>query len=328
MHKLKPLSLVITSTLLSAQVLATPVLYTNDFEEIIGEQFTKDTGHALDVVKMSGGNLIARIAAERSNPQWDMILFNGDSTLLGLDKSGDLKQALNPAGLDNLTAQGNALLPDNQAYFPVSIASACVIVKRKDNPVEINGYSDLAQPALKGLVGMADPSIAAPAYPCVAGLFHQLGEERAQTLFTDMFQNQLRIFRTNGPTGRALQSGEIEAALLTSQQAYTFVNQGADFEIIWPETGTPATIRAAGIQAKTKHPEVTESFINWVLSAKGQQFLIDNGDSDGIFRPTVVGANEVTYGPGDDVKYNFTPVSYAFENDEKIKSWFADQAIY
>ncbi|MCQ1059608.1 extracellular solute-binding protein [Photobacterium sp. ZSDE20] len=321
------LSSLALSAAFSVQALAAPVLYTNDFEEIIGEQFTKDTGYELDVVKMSGGNLIARIAAERSNPQWDLILFNGDNTLHSLSMTGDLKENLNPANAANLTEEAQALVPSNHAFYPVGISSACVIVQRKGNNVDVNSYQDITKPELKGVVGMADPSIAAPTYPCVAGLFHELGEKEAKALFSDAFDNGMRIFRTNGPTGRALQSGEIEVALLTSQQAYTFVDQGADFDIIWPETGTPATVRAFGVQANTAHSEATEAFANWMLSEKGQQFLADNGGSDGVFRPTITQATEVPFGPGMDVKYNFTPVKFAYENDEAIKSWFADNAI-
>ncbi|GEM78886.1 extracellular solute-binding protein [Vibrio superstes] len=326
MSKLKFIPLVIIGAF-SAQSIAAPVLYTNDFEEIIGDQFTKDTGYELDVVKMSGGNLIARVAAERSNPQWDLILFNGDNTLHSLNASGDLKENLNAENAGNLTNEAKALVPNNSAYYPVGISSACVIVKRKDNNIEINNYQDITKPELKGLVGMADPSVAAPAYPCVAGLFHQLGDESARKLFSDAFDNGLRIFRTNGPTGRALQSGEIEVALLTSQQAYTFVEQGADFEIIWPESGAPATVRAFGVQSQTKHQETTQAFTEWMLSEKGQQFLADNGGSDGVFRPTITQATEVSFGPGSEVKYNFTPVQFAYKNDEAIKSWFADNAI-
>ncbi|MDR9828974.1 extracellular solute-binding protein [Vibrio sp. FNV 38] len=326
MSKLKFISIALTAAF-SAHAVAAPVLYTNDFEEIIGDQFTKDTGYELDVVKMSGGNLIARIAAERGNPQWDMILFNGDNTLHSLSTSGDLKENLHAENAANLTPEALALVPNNTAYYPVSISSACVIVKRKDSKIEINNYQDIIQPELEGMVGMADPSVAAPAYPCVAGLFHQLGKEGAQSLFSEAFDNGLRIFRTNGPTGRALQSGEIEVALLTSQQAYTFVEQGADFEIIWPKTGAPATVRAFGVQAQTKYEETTQAFTEWMLSDKGQQFLIDNGGSDGVFRPTVKQATEAAFGPGSDVKYNFTPVKFAYDNDEAIKSWFADNAI-
>ncbi len=326
MSKLKLITLALSAAF-SAQAIAAPVLYTNDFEEIIGDQFTEDTGYELDVVKMSGGNLVARIAAERSNPQWDLILFNGDNTLHSLNVAGDLKTNLTIENAKNLTDEARAIVPSNSAFYPAGISSACVIVKRKDNDIEINGYEDIVKPELKGVVGMADPSIAAPAYPCVAGLFHQLGEDKAKNLFSQAFDNGLRIFRTNGPTGRALQSGEIEVALLTSQQAYTFVEQGADFDIIWPESGSPATVRAFGVQANTQHHEATQAFSEWMLSEKGQQFLADNGGSDGVFRPTVAKANEVPFGPGPEVQYNFTPVEFAYENDEVIKSWFADNAI-
>lgn len=43
------------------------VLYTNDFEGASTERFEADTGREIDVVQMSGGEILARIAAEAAN---------------------------------------------------------------------------------------------------------------------------------------------------------------------------------------------------------------------------------------------------------------------
>lgn len=302
------------------------VLYTNDFEKIIGQKFEKDTGIKLDVVKMSGGELLARIAAEQSNPQWDIILYDGDYALFNLDKNQQLLTGVQVKNGDQLTDEAKKLLPSNRAFYPVGISSACVIVQRPDAGIALRGYQDLLNPALKGKVGMADPAIAAPAYPCVAGLFHQWGAEPAQKFFSTLFDNQLQVLRTNAPVARALQSGQLSAALLTSQNAYTLKQKQPEMKIIWPEAGTPATVRAVGIQARTTHASDAKTFINWMLEPATQQYLIDNGGADGLFKPTVTGVTEHAQGPASNSRYNVTPVASASSDENQIKTWFSDQS--
>jgi len=327
----KKLCHLLFATLLSAsafQALAADhlVLYTNDFEDIIGQQFEKDTGIKVDVVKMSGGELLARIAAEQANPQWDLILYDGDYALYNLDKNQQLMTNVRLSNESQLTAEGQSLTPANHAFYPVGISSACVIVQRADAGVSLHDYNDLLNPALKGKVGMADPAIAAPAYPCVAGLFHQWGTEPAEKFFSTLFDHQVQVLRTNAPVARALQSGQLSAALLTSQNAYTLKQKQPDIQVIWPATGTPATVRAVGIQAKTAHVDDAKAFVNWMLTAKAQQFLIDNGGADGFFKPTVSNVNEKANGPASDSRYNITPVAAASDQESQIKTWFSDQS--
>ncbi|MCS3434359.1 extracellular solute-binding protein [Klebsiella sp. BIGb0407] len=327
----KKLSCILFTTLLSTstfKVIAADnlVLYTNDFEKVIGQKFEKDTGIKLDVVKMSGGELLARIAAEQSNPQWDIILYDGDYALFNLDKNQQLLKDVRVKNETQLTDEAKKLLPENRAFYPVGISSACVIVQRPDAGVTLEGYQDLLDPALKGKVGMADPAIAAPAYPCVAGLFHQWGTEPAKKFFSTLFDNQLQVLRTNAPVARALQSGQLSAALLTSQNAYTLKQKQPEMQIIWPEAGTPATVRAVGIQARTAHGSDAKTFINWMLEPATQQYLIDNGGADGLFKPTVVHVTEHAKGPASNSRYNITPVASASADENQIKTWFSDQS--
>lgn len=320
------LTLIVGTSAFQAAATDHLVLYTNDFEDIIGQQFEKDTGMKVDVVKMSGGELLARIAAEQANPQWDLLLYDGDYALYNLDKNKQLLTNVRVANESQLTAEGKDLMPASRAFFPVGISSSCVIVQRADAGVNITDYQGLLDPALKGKVGMADPAIAAPAYPCVAGLFHEWGTQPAQTFFSKLFDNQVQVLRTNAPVARALQSGQLSAALLTSQNAYTLKQKQPDIKIIWPSTGTPATIRALGIQAKTAHADQAKAFVNWMLAAKTQQFLIENGGADGLFKPTVHHVTERADGPASDSRYNITPVADASAQENQIKTWFSDQS--
>lgn len=305
------------------------VLYTNDFEGVITDRFEADTGREIDVVQMSGGELLARIAAEASNPQWDALIFNGSYTFEMLDRQGMLMQGIEPANLGNLNALGQQYLAENGAWFPIGLAASCVMLYRTDLVEEPPAtFADLADPRFEGMFGMADPAVAAPAYPCVAALFETMGEEAAQQMFTSFFENGMRVFRTNGPTGRALISGEISLALITSQVAYTVLaEEEVPAEVIWPEEGAPGVVRGVGISAATSRPEAAQAFVEWLLEPATQSFLAEAVPSDGKFEATVEGAVRRADGPPEGKRYIVASDGFAVDHEADIKSWFADQAL-
>lgn len=305
------------------------VLYTNDFEGVITERFEADTGRQIDVVQMSGGEILARIAAEATNPQWDVLIFNGSYTFHGLDQQGQLMQNVEPDNLDNLNEIGRTYLPENQSWFPIGLAASCVMLYRTDlvdNPPA--SFAELADARFNGQFGMADPAVAAPAYPCVAEFFHSLGQEEAEALFTSFFDNGMRVFRTNGPVGQALSSGEISLALITSQVAYSLKAAGeTPVEIVWPQEGAPGVVRGVGIQGQTERPEAAKAFVQWLLEPDTQTYLSNAVASDGLFEPTVTGAERRADGPAEGVVYRVAPDAFAVEHEAEIKTWFADRAV-
>lgn len=326
-------ALVTASSLLSMPAHAddTPgaiVVYTNDFEDVLRDRFKADTGRDAEIVQMSGGELLARIAAESANPQWDVVIFNGSNALQSLDDKDQLKRMVEPRNLANLNDIGKAQLPENKSWFPIGLAASCVLAYRTDLVEKApHGFEDLVSAPFSGKVGMADPAVAAPAYPCVAQLFYSMGDEKARALFGGYFDNGLRVFRTNGPAGRALEAGDISVALLTSQVAYTLKNKGAPIEILWPNGGAPASVRGVGVQAKTKRPEASTAFVEWLLEANTQKYLQDSSGADGLFEATVTGVGRRADGPPEGSVYAVAPSDYAAGHEEAIKSWFADQAV-
>lgn len=328
-----------TAALTSATILGLPVaaqdaagplvLYTNDFEGAITDRFEADTGREVDVVQMSGGEILARIAAEASNPQWDVLIFNGSYTFHMLDQQEALLRGVEPANIGNLNEIGQAYLPENRSWFPIGLAASCVMLYRTDLvDTPPTSFADLADPRFNGQFGMADPAVAAPAYPCVAQFFEALGNDGARDLFTSFFENGMRVFRTNGPTGAALASGDISLALITSQVAYTVLAEGeVPVSVVWPEDGAPGVVRGVGISANTSRPEAAKAFVDWLLEPDTQSHLAAAIPSDGKFEPTVAGAVRRADGPPEGKRYLVASDAFAVEHEADIKTWFADQAL-
>src|SRR5258707_5391080 len=90
--------------------------YDND----AAKAFQQQTGITTKLVDDSTGNLLAKIAAEGSNPQWDVTWFDGNVTMQALDDQSLLLKWHSP-NTSNLTSQGAQYVPSRGLSLQVVI---------------------------------------------------------------------------------------------------------------------------------------------------------------------------------------------------------------
>ncbi|GAA0371468.1 extracellular solute-binding protein [Bacillus horti] len=304
------------------------VLYANDFVDVIGDMFKEATGYEVEVVHGGGGEVLSRVEAEQGNPQWDVIWLDGHASLYGLAERGFFLKDWEPSNLENLNEQGKELLHPNNAYFPTGVHAAATIayntnlIDPSDAPQTWEEFFSLDQP-----IAMADPGIAAPAYPVVSWFFYDLGMEPAEEMFDQLFsQKNLHVFPKNGPVGNAVATGEVAAAALQEHNGYALMQAGEPIEMIWPEEGSPGSVRVAAIGKHTENVEVAKAFIEFLLDPETQNQLTALDDTEGYFTPFV---KDVSPNPAreKDPVLALPDVKWASEYESYIKQWFADRAV-
>ena len=304
-------------------------LYLNPFGSTLTDAFTADTGIQTEVADIGGGEVLARIAAEANNPQWDVVMLDGHGSLQGLADQGQLLTGTNPTNLANLTPDGAALLPSDHSWFPFSEHAAAVIAYNTDKISADEApqhWSDLTDPKYAP-IGMADPAVAAPAYPFLSWFFQDQGTDAAEKYFGTMMDNGLNTYEKNGPVGEALISGEVPVAALQEQNVYAMMDAGEPVNFVWPEEGAPGVVRAAAISADTPRPCSALKFMDWILDPANVAYLMQNGGDDGIFTPYVAGVDTSSL-PSQrpvDPKLLITDAEFAAANESDIKDWFANQ---
>jgi iron(III) transport system substrate-binding protein len=306
-------------------------IYLNPFGPTLSDQFTVDTGIETEIADLGGGEILARIAAEANNPQWDVVVLDGHGSLQALADQGQLLTGVEPANLANLNADGTALVPADHSWFPFSQHAAAVIAYNTNSLSAAEApqsWDDLTD-ATYAPLGMADPAVAAPAYPVVSWFFESLGTEGAEAYFGEILDNGLNTYDKNGPVGEALISGEVPVAALQEQNVYGLVEAGEPVSFVWPEEGAPGVVRASAISAETPRPCAAAKLVDWMLDPANVQYLMENGGNDGIFTPYVDGVDTSSL-PADrpaDGRLLITDASFAAENEVSIKDWFANQQI-
>ena len=311
-----------------APVQTEPLLvYLNDFDAVIPDMFKEATGYEVEVVVGNGAETMSRIEAESSNPQWDVVWIDSMYDVYNLDLDGQLLTGLEPENASGLTDFAKALVPEDKCFYPTGAHAAGVIVYRTDVYDETTAprtFEDLTDERFKDQVGMADPGVAAPAYPLAAYFMDTMGMEGGQEYFTTMFENGLKVYPKNPQVVQALAGGEISAAIMQESNAYEMVNSGEPVAIVWPEEGAPASTRVAAICAQTDQPEIAKLFVNFLLDPETKQELINLGD-EGYFEPSVEGVT-MKEDRDPNAKLVAADIVFGAENEGDIKAWFADMS--
>ena len=304
------------------------LVYLNDFDAVIGDMFKEATGYDVEVVVGNGAETMSRIEAEKSNPQWDVVWIDSMYDIYNLSQDGSLLTDWEPENAANLTEFSKSLVPENKCFYPTGTHAAGVLVYRNDvydDTTAPKTIDDLTDPRFTDQVGMADPGVAAPAYPLAAEIMYEKGMEAGQEYFSTLFSQGLKVYPKNPQVVQALASGEISVALLQESNAYEMVNSGEPITIVWPEDGAPGSTRVAAINASTDQMEIAKMFVNFLLDPETQQTLANTGD-EGYFEPSVEGV-EMKADRDPNAKLETADVAWGAEHEADIKAWFADMSV-
>ena len=291
----------------------------------MADLFKEKTGYDVEVVVGNGAETMSRIEAEKSNPQWDVVWMDSMYDIYNLNLDGQILKDVDVENAAGLTDFFSALVPEDKCFYPTGAHSAGIIVYRNDVWSEEDApksYEDLTDAKYKDAIAMADPGVAAPAYPLAAYFMDEMGMDGGEEYFTTLFENGLKVYPKNPQVVEALGSGEVSIAMLQESNAYSMIAEGEPITIVWPENGAAASTRVAAISSATDQPDIAKAFINFLLDPEVQQALVDAGD-EGFFTPSVDGVTTKEEREADP-KLAVADVAFGAENEADIKAWFAD----
>ncbi len=302
------------------------------YDSAVTKAFSAATGIPVSLDDDSTGPLLTKVAAERNNPKWGLLWVDGDTAFAALDKQGQLLDYTPPV---TLTQAGQALVPSDHSYIPVSttVVPALIYNAAKASATPAT-WQDLLGPAYKGLVGMNDPSQSGPTYPLIAGLMNQLGGQSSGVSAGESFLgrlkgNGLHVFPTNGDTLHALETGQITYGIIQSSAALGEVAKAPrsasfDPKIVYLPQSTllPGVIgidkaAPAAVQAEA------EKFVQYVLSPAGQH-VMQSGDPTGgsLYWPVVPGVSPLAGMPALPAQYQRIDPYYWGPLENQVNTFF------
>jgi iron(III) transport system substrate-binding protein len=255
------------------KILTMYVAYGNP--ELVAQEFEADTGIKVELITMSSGEVITRLRAEAANPQTD-IWFGGGSDAFIQAKAEGIIQAYQSPNAEKV----NAAFKDADGYWTgVSLVVVGLLVNNDrldsvglDMPT---AWTDLVDPQYKDELMASNPNTSGTAYTTVSGILQALGEEEGWGFLDQMYQNIPYLEQSGStPATKAIQ-GEFAIGIVPDPHNSIINNPNADLTAVFPSDGVLAWPSPVAIVEGAKHPNNAQEFVDWCLSDRGQQVLME-----------------------------------------------------
>lgn len=262
----------------------TLTVYTPLIDTEIGvyfKEFEKQTGIHIQYVRLSSGDLFARVEAEKGNPKASVI-FGGpvESIYIPLKQDGLLEAYKSPGFIDIPNEY-----KDKDGYWTgmalnmIGFATNEKLAKEKGITPPTSWY-DLIKPEFKGLVSMSHPTSSGTAYTIISTLVQLMGEDKAFDYLKKLNEN-ISVYQKSG-SAPAKQAGLGEALVGISFAAdiISIKNNGYPLILTFPKEMTGYTVDGIALVKNGPASEYknAKKFIDFFTSKEGNEFFVNNGE--------------------------------------------------
>lgn len=258
----------------------TLVVYTARSESLnnaVIENFEADTGIHVEVVTGGTGEVLKRVQSEAANPQGD-ICWAADESMLK-DYAEYFESYVSPEDAKMLDSYKN-----KSGVSAPAFCDPTVFIVNNDlaGDIEINGFEDLLNPALKGKIAAGDPVNSSSAFQClVAGLY---GVGNGDPL-SDEAWNWVEGFIANldgvslsssSQVYRGVAEGEYIVGLTWEDPAAAYVRDGVNVRVVFPEEGAIMSGQCVSIIKGAPHMDNAKKFVDYMLGEACQSYVGQN----------------------------------------------------
>ena len=231
--------------------------------------FEEKYGVEVEVIQAGTGELVKRIQSEKDDPYAD-VLFGGSWSLAYANE--DLWEPYVSANDANvIDAYKNTC-----GFIAGNVLDGSCIIVNTDliGDIEINGYEDLLNPALKGKIATADPANSSSAFAQLTNMLLAKGgyeSDEAWQYVHDLFANiDGKISESSSGVYKSVADGENVVGLSYEDPCAQLVRDGAPVKVIYPKEGTVYLPASATIVKGAKNMDNAKLFIDFILSEEVQ----------------------------------------------------------
>ena len=244
--------------------------YFNAFEEA--------TGIKVNALRLSAGEMLTRVAAEKDNPQASLMFGGSTDNYIAASNQGLLEAYQSPE-LSNTPE--NYLDPDG-VWNPIyvgAIAFACnkdwFADKGYDYPTS---WDDLLDPKYQDMIIMAHPATSGTAYTVLATLIQLKGEDAVWDYLKELDKNMSQYTKSGSAAPNGVALGEAAIALTFSHDGLQPTTEGYPIELSFPTDGTGYEVGAMALikGGPADEQENAKKFIDFMCSAEGQNLYAEN----------------------------------------------------
>ncbi|KIX31517.1 hypothetical protein HW40_03400 [Mannheimia haemolytica] len=335
--KLKKLSLAL-STLLLGSAFANSALAegrltvycsaTNELCEQEVQAFGKKYNVKVAFVRNGSGSTLAKIEAEKNNPQAD-VWYGGtldphsqaaEMGLLEPYKSPNLEQIIEKFR-DPAKLKGNY----SSAVYMGILGYGVNLDRIKKLGIEKvpSTWEDLLDPRLAGEIQIADPQSSGTAYTAIATFVQLLGEEKAFDYFRKLHKNISQYTKSGITPARNTACGETAIGIGFLHDYAIEKKNGANIEMTAPTDGTGYELGGVSILKGARNLDNAKLFVDWSLSKEAQELSWQKGNAFQVLTNTTAESSPYALDPKNLnlINYDFEKYGSSEERKRLIDKW-------
>lgn len=225
----------------------------------------------VEFIRLSGGQALSRLQAERQRPQASVWWGGPADTFMAAKADGLLEPYVSPEA-----AYISEQFKDPEGYwtgFYVGILGFTLndLVFKQLGVEKPSSWEDLLQPHFKDLIVMANPGTSGTAYTVLATLVQLMGEDAAFEYMKKLHANVQQYPTSGSAAGRMAGLGEVAIGIDFGHAVPQLAEQGYPVSGAYPSEGTGYEVGAIALVKGAPEPELAKLFIDFVLSKEGQE---------------------------------------------------------
>lgn len=259
---------------IAAKTLNAYTIMPEKYASQITQAFTEKTGIKVNFMRFASGEALARLIAEKKNPQVDVLIGGPADTYEAGIKEG-LFEAYVPEGI-GVPAEYRS----KDGYW-IGYGLIPLIFMTNTNFLEKNGleapqsWQDLLNPAYKNGLQMADARTSGTATERIFALVRCYGEDEAFAYQKKLHQN-VQLYTKSGQGGAMpIASGQAASGIFYLVDALDVQQQGYPVVISYPSEGTTYGIDAIGIIKGAKNMNAAKKFVDWSSSVDFANLMME-----------------------------------------------------
>lgn len=282
--------------------------------------FEAKYGVKVEVISAGTGEVFKRLESEQNNPYADVAFGGGYATFMN---NADLFQDYVSVNNDKVID----IYRNVDGFFTPYVLDGSVLLVNKSliGDIEVKGYKDLLNPALKGKIVSANPSASSSAYAHLTNMLNAMGDgdyesPAAWDYVKKLFTNTV-VIDSSSSVWKGVRDGEYTVGLSYEDPSVQLVRDGADVEVVYMEEGVVFLPAGSAIVKGAKNLVNAQRFIDFIISPE-----IQNAYGTTVTnRPVMAGVATPDYmTPISEIKLIEEDMPYVSEHKQELRDKFKD----
>jgi iron(III) transport system substrate-binding protein len=229
----------------------------------------------INIIRLSTGELGARMLAEKNNPQADCIWGWAVTNMEQFIPAGMI-EPYKPKGVEKLD-QRFVHPKDYYTGIDYYIAAFCVntkVLQEKGLPMP-KGWNDLLNPKFKGLIAMPNPVASGTGFLQIASLLQMYGakegKEDGWEFLKKLDKNMGEYIKSGSRPAKMTAQGEFAVGASFDFPVAQQKKEGFPVEVVFPAEGAGYEVEANALLKGAKNPNAAKKFLDWAISVNAMK---------------------------------------------------------